>query len=63
VLAAPPERIDIKYLNRFPSFQQFRETENDRESGDTASASSPTADMAPALTPDEVIRALIASWR
>jgi formylglycine-generating enzyme required for sulfatase activity len=24
VLAAPPERIDIKYLNRFPSFQQFR---------------------------------------
>ena len=25
VLAAPPERIDIKYLNRFPSFRQFRE--------------------------------------
>jgi restriction endonuclease Mrr len=24
VLAAAPQRIDVKYLNRFPSFQQFR---------------------------------------
>ncbi len=54
VLAAPPERIDVKYLNRFPSFQQFRETEGDGESD--ATASSPTVGMAPALTPDEVMR-------
>jgi restriction system protein len=54
VLTAPPERIDIKYLNRFPSFQQFREAEDVRESGDTAS--SPTADSVTALTPDEIMR-------
>jgi restriction system protein len=54
VLAAPPERIDIKYLNRFPSFLQFREGEGESENGDTAS--SPTADMFTTLTPDEVMR-------
>lgn len=25
VVASPPERIDIKYLNQFPGFQKFRE--------------------------------------
>ncbi len=54
VLAAPPERIDIKYLNRFPSFQQFREVKDEREGDDTAS--SPTANMVTTLTPDEVMR-------
>jgi restriction system protein len=54
VLAAPPERIDIKYLNRFPSFLQFREGEGESENGDTAS--SPSADMFTTLTPDEVMR-------
>jgi restriction system protein len=54
VLAASPERIDIKYLNRFPSFQQFREGEGDSENGDTAS--SPAADMLTTLTPDEAMR-------
>lgn len=54
VLAAPPERLDIKYLNRFPSFQQFREGEGDSENGDTAS--SPAADMLTTLTPDEAMR-------
>lgn len=54
VLAAPPERLDIKYLNRFPSFQQFREGEGDSENGDIAS--SPAADMLTTLTPDEAMR-------
>lgn len=26
VLASPPERIDVKYLKRFPSFQLLRQT-------------------------------------
>src|SRR5258706_11406113 len=34
VLTAPPERIDIRYLNRFPSFQQFRRAEGERDEGD-----------------------------
>ncbi len=54
MLAAPPERIDIKDLNRFPSFQQFRETQSETEDGD--SSASPVADMATTLTPDEVMR-------
>lgn len=52
VLAAPPERIDIKYLNRFPDFAKFRET--DSENGDTASPT--TVDNATTMTPDEVMR-------
>jgi restriction system protein len=54
VLAAPPERIDIKYLNRFPRFQQFKESEGDKENGNTAT--SPTSDIVTTLTPDEVMR-------
>ncbi len=55
VLATPPERIDIKYLNRFPSFQQFREGEGEdgREGEDTATF---TGNIVTALTPDEVMR-------
>lgn len=56
VLAAPPERIDIKYLNRFPGFQQFREGEDEKEDGETGSALLPITDKAQALTPDEVMR-------
>ena len=52
VLAAPPERIDIKYLNQFPGFQKFRDAEDG--SGDTASPSA--GDNATTLTPDEVMR-------
>jgi restriction system protein len=56
VLANPPERIDIKYLSRFPSFQQFREAADDKESEDGVSAPSPIAGAVQALTPDEVMR-------
>ena len=52
VLAAPPERIDIKYLNQFPGFQKFRDAAE--EDGDTASSN--PVDEATTLTPDEVMR-------
>jgi restriction system protein len=54
VLASPPERIDVKYLNRFPSFQQFREAEDERDSDDAASSTATGTVLA--LTPDEVMR-------
>lgn len=54
VLAAPPERIDVKFLSRFPSFQKFREVSSDAENGDVAP--SRAADISPTLTPDEVMR-------
>jgi restriction system protein len=53
-LAASPERIDIKYLNRFPSYQQFRGTAELGE--ETVSVTLPAAEMAEVLTPDEVMR-------
>ncbi|MFM9433526.1 restriction system protein [Janthinobacterium sp. CG_23.3] len=52
VLAAPPERIDIKFLNQFPGFQKFRDAEE--EEGDAASPH--VSDNATTLTPDEVMR-------
>jgi restriction system protein len=55
VLAAPPERLDLKYLTRYPGIQQFRKTTEDKEVDDTVSASSP-AGTSQALTPDEVMR-------
>jgi restriction system protein len=54
VLASPPDRIDIKYLQRFPEFQLFRE-------GDGAAGfSKEPLDTAPpsGLTPDEVLRSV-----
>jgi hypothetical protein len=45
-VGATPERLDMEYLNRFSSFQQFRGTEEDMEKGNTASATSPVADLA-----------------
>ena len=52
VLAASPERIDIKYLNQFPGFQKFRDAEDG--SGHTASPNA--GDNATTFTPDEVMR-------
>jgi restriction system protein len=54
VLAAAPQRIDVKYLSRFPSFQQFREAKDEREGDETASPL--TASMETTLAPDEVMR-------
>ncbi len=54
VLASPPDRIDIKYLNQFPTFQQFREPTDEKDS--KSGSSSPVIGMGTALTPDEVMR-------
>ena len=50
VLAEKPERIDIKYLNRFPGFQRFREADDSIDE----SASQITTENTTTLTPDEV---------
>jgi restriction system protein len=52
VLATPPERIDIKYLNQFAGFQQLRDSEG---ASDDVSSSN-VIDSATTLTPDEVMR-------
>ena len=54
VLASSPERIDIKFLNNFPSFQEFRTPQSEREDNDATSL--PTGDTATKLTPDEAMR-------
>lgn len=55
VLARPPERIDIKFLTRFPEFQAFRVAGdgNGEATEVAAQAGGATAD----LTPDEIMRA------
>jgi restriction system protein len=54
VLATSPQRIDIKVLNNFPSFQEFHKAQGDKETGE--SISSVHSDIATNLTPDEIIR-------
>jgi restriction system protein len=56
VLAAPPERIDIRFLGRFPDFQRFRDTETGSVTtgGVPEIASDPQINLT--LTPDEVMR-------
>ena len=55
VLVTPPERIDIRYLNRFPGFKQFREGEGHAENEGPVSQQA-AAEATTSLTPDEVIR-------
>jgi restriction system protein len=53
VLASPPERIDIKYLDRFPGFPGFREfRDTEADEGPTQLA----VDAVVTLTPDEIMR-------
>lgn len=52
ILASPPTRIDIKFLEKYPAFKAFRF--RDREAGE-ATQSQPTA-AEETLTPDEVMR-------
>ncbi|HXP95226.1 MAG TPA: restriction endonuclease [Telmatospirillum sp.] len=49
-LTSPPERIDIKYLDRFPGFRAFRDTETDEGNAQFA------VDAVATLTPDEIMR-------
>lgn len=55
ILANPPARIDIRYLEQFPEFVQFRETSN---STDSAGNTTRTVEavQASGMTPDEIIR-------
>nr|WP_301311706.1 restriction endonuclease [Azospirillum lipoferum] len=56
VLAAPPERIDIKFLNHFPDFQRFRQAEAEAAT-EAGTAQAPSASQGDTvLTPDEVMR-------
>jgi restriction system protein len=54
VIANPPERITIKYLNQFPEFELFRKA---HETGNEASAAQ-VEDLGQesSLTPDEIMR-------
>ncbi len=60
VLVQNPERIDIKYLKRFPEFKAFRETTNDAaEVGDPTDSPENGNDViaiTESLTPDEIMR-------
>ena len=56
VLTAPPERIDIPYLMRFPEMVEFRNRHADDDETETAAGLQP-APAGNALTPDEQIRA------
>jgi restriction system protein len=56
VLASRPQRIDIKYLQRFPEFAAFRnDTGGDTEDSAEVAVTRGRSDE-PALTPDETIR-------
>lgn len=58
VLATPPERIDVRFLSRFPEFQRYRDAEAEaaREAGTPAPPAVLEAEAAAVLTPDEVMR-------
>jgi restriction system protein len=53
ILASNPDRIDIKYLSKFPEFQECRESE--RNATEAPSAVQDAGDVS-FLTPDEVMR-------
>lgn len=55
VLANPPKRIDIRFLEQFPEFVQFREASNGTDSTGNDSAVV-EAVQASDMTPDEIIR-------
>lgn len=54
VLKRPLERIDIRFLTRFPEFQTFRATQVDQADAAEVSVGAATAES---LAPDEVMRA------
>jgi restriction system protein len=56
VLTAPPGRIDIKYLQRFPGFQLFREGDATISASEANSKAASVTVSETGLTPDEVIR-------
>jgi restriction system protein len=55
VLANPPERITIQYLNQFPEFQEFRRKSETEAKAEGTQPSDLTHETS--LTPDETMRA------
>lgn len=55
VLSAPPDRIDIKFLSRYPEFERFREAEA-RAADQNGPATDTSQGAATTLTPDEQMR-------
>ena len=55
VLVRPPERIDIRFLTRFPEFQSFRFAQDGTD--EAAEVVAQANGAAAGLTPDEVMRA------
>ncbi|MDH1298831.1 restriction endonuclease [Achromobacter sp. GD03932] len=55
ILANPPSRIDIRFLEQFPEFVQFRETGTSTD-GTANTARTVEAVQASGMTPDEIIR-------
>lgn len=60
VLATNPERIDMKYLERFPEYASWRKRSSRRETSDTA-AIAEVAEAQPSQTPQELIESTIES--
>ena len=56
LLSAPPERIDLKFLSRYPGVQQFRSAAGEKDAEEVALSPLPTTIAADILTPDEVVR-------
>ena len=56
VLASPPERIDIAYLNRFPRFREFKERSNHGVENGLTTDISVDATGDDTRTPDEILR-------
>jgi restriction system protein len=54
ILGAPPKRIDIKFLDRFPQFRAFRQATAHEE---VPQGANDFADTTVKLTPDEAMRA------
>jgi restriction system protein len=54
VLANPPDRITVKFLNQFPEFRKFREHNEPESNSKNALPSELVQDAS--LTPDEIIR-------
>jgi len=60
VLAAPPTRIDIPFLERYPDFQEFRARKGTRSEATVEGEAAEVAaadEFAAVLTPDEQVRA------
>jgi len=60
VLAAPPPRIDIPFLERYPDFQEFRARKGTRSEATVEGEPAEVAaadEFAAVLTPDEQVRA------